>query len=407
MVITGLFSSKVLLLSGAAALVLAAALGAGILSRAPFSEAALYYFDEHFLTRAAEYQRLSLQTALARNLLTWGYLAAVALLSWKYFSRAAPFSLPQVAVAIALILLGLYLITLPLDYYRGFILEHRFGLTQQSPGSWLLYYLKSNVLALALTVLTLTGLYALMQYFPLRWPFIGGALAALLLLAGTYLYPLLIDPLFYSFQPLQEEKMNSQIISMAEEAGIQVEEVLVADASRRTLKANAYFTGLGDSRRIVVFDNLLERFSQEEALAVIAHEIAHWKYSHILKGIFLGAVQTFVTLLLLSLALKELGIMKFGGIYGDLRAIMLALLLFSLLSFVSLPLQNVISRAFERQADLKAIELTGDRELQVELHRNLAETNLSQVDPHPLVRAVLYTHPSTLERIELATTQKR
>ncbi|MDO9536333.1 MAG: M48 family metallopeptidase [Bacillota bacterium] len=396
-----MWSSKILLVTAGAALLVFAALLIGLYSKTPFSEEALYYFNKDFLGRAAEYQRISLQIYLARTLIMWAGLAGLLLFSWRYFSRLAPIPLAHAAAYIALIFLVLYLITLPLDYYRGFVVESRFGLTAHTPASWAADYLLNRSISLLLTVLSFTGLYALMQYFPARWWYIAGVLSAVFIIAGTYLYPLIIDPLFYNFKPLQDEAMNSRIIIMTEDVGIKVDEVLVADASRKTMKANAYFTGLGSSKRIVVYDTLLSGFSQHEALAVIAHEIAHWKYAHITKGILLGIGQAFLTLFLLSLALKELGITQAAGSRADFRAIIIALLFFTLLSFVSMPFENAISRAFEREADLKAVELTRMKELQVTLHKNLAQANLSDVEPHPLIKAVLYTHPPTLERINL------
>ena len=396
-------SSKILLIVSGAALIIIAALFLGAYSRPAFSAEALALFDADFLERAAGYQRVSLQVSLARTLISWVGLGALVLFGWNYFSRFRP-PLFTAAVCIALIFIALYLLTLPLDYYRGFVLEHRFGLSTQTFASWLGDYLKSNAVSLVISAIIFTGFYALVKYFPLRWWVYAGVISIFLMLVGTYLYPLLIDPLFYRFEPMQDEKMNTRILDMAEQAGIQVQEVLVADASRKTVKANAYFTGLGSSKRIVVYDTLLTGFSQEEALAVIAHEIAHWKYSHITKGIWLSAVQIFISLFLLSLVFQELGIMGMAAarLRADFRVITVALLFFTLLSFVALPLQNVVSRSFERQADRAAIELTGSKELHVTLHRNLARANLGDVEPHPLVKAILYTHPSTLERIILA-----
>jgi len=397
-----LWSSKILLVTAGAALLVFAALLIGFYSKSSFSEEALFYFNEDFLGRASEYQRISLQIYLARTLIMWAALAGILLFSWRHFSRLAPISLSHAAAYIALIFLALYLLTLPLDYYRGFVLESRFGLTAHTPATWAMDYLINRSISLLLTVLSFTGLYALMQYYPSRWWYIAGVFSALFIIAGTYLYPLIIDPLFYNFEPLQDEAMNSRIIIMAEDVGIQVDEVLVADASRKTTKANAYFTGLGGSKRIVVYDTLLSGFSQHEALAVIAHEIAHWKYAHITKGILLGIGQAFITLFLLSLVLKELSITQAAASRADFRAIIIAIIFFTLISFVSMPIQNAISRAFEREADLMAIELTRMKELQVTLHKNLAQANLSNVEPHPLIKAVLYTHPPTLERINLA-----
>lgn len=396
-------SSKIFLIVSGAALLIIAALFLGAYSRPAFSAEALALFDAGFLERAAGYQRASLQVSLARTLINWAGLAALVLFGWNYFSRFRP-PLLTAAACIALIFIALYLLTLPLDCYRGFVLEHRFGLSTQNFVSWLADYLKSNAVSLVISVIIFTGFYALVKYFPLRWWVYAGVISIVLMLAGTYLYPLLIDPLFYRFEPMRDREMNTRILDMAEQAGIQVQEVLVADASRKTVKANAYFTGLGSSKRIVVYDTLLTGFSREEALAVIAHEIAHWKYSHIVKGIILSAVQMFISLFLLFLVFKETGISGTTamGSRADFRVVAVALLFFTLLSFVALPIQNAVSRSFERQADRAAIELTGSKELHVTLHRNLARANLGDVEPHPLVKAILYTHPSTLERIKLA-----
>ncbi|HHT46432.1 MAG TPA: M48 family metallopeptidase [Firmicutes bacterium] len=396
-------SSKIFLIVLGAAFLIIAALFLGAYSRPVFSAEALALFDADFLERAADYQRASLRISLMRTLINWAGLGALVFFGWNYFSRFRP-PLLTAAACIALIFIALYLLTLPLDYYRGFVLEHRFGLSTQTFASWLADNLKSSAVSLVISVMIFTGFYALVKYFPLRWWIYAGVISIFLMLAGSYLYPLLIDPLFYRFEPMRDEGMNTRILDMAEQAGIQVREVLVADASRRTVKANAYFTGLGSSKRIVVYDTLLTGFSREEALAVIAHEIAHWKYSHILKGILLSAVQIFISLYLLFLVLQESGItgMAAAGSRADFRVVATALLFITLLSFVALPIQNAVSRSFERQADRAAIELTGSKELHVTLHRNLARANLGDVDPHPLVKAILYTHPSTLERIKLA-----
>jgi STE24 endopeptidase len=153
---------------------------------------------------------------------------------------------------------------------------------------------------------------------------------------------------------------------------------------------------MGRTKRIVIFDNLLTGFSKEEILAVIAHEMGHWKHSHIFKGIVLGAAGMFLGFFLLQRLLDGMG----AG--AGIRSLTLALLFLSLFSFVSLPVQNAFSRAFEWQADLEAIRLTGDPRAIVSLEQNLARANLADVDPHPFVKFVLYTHPPVMERIELA-----
>lgn len=391
-----MWTSKVWFVLGTAALLLLAAVLAGTLLKSSSGSEALQYFEQNFLTRAASYQRSAILVSVARQLIFWGALSAVAAIVWKQFpSQARAPLLPTVAY-LALIVLLLSLLTFPLDYYRGFILEHRFGLSLQSFSAWLADYAKNFSISFLLTVLALCGLHLLMARLPGRWWPAAGIFVALFLVLSTYLYPLIIDPLFYRFTTLEDEEMHSSIIEMSKEAGIEVDKVLVADASRRTAKVNAYFTGMGRTKRIVIFDNLLTGFSKEEILAVIAHEMGHWKHSHIFKGIILGAAGIFLGFFLLQ---KLLDGMRAGA---GIRSLTLALLYFSLFSFVSLPVQNAFSRAFERQADLEAIRLTGNPRATVSLEQNLAKANLADVDPHPFVKFVLYTHPPVMERIELA-----
>ena len=185
-------------------------------------------------------------------------------------------------------------------------------------------------------------------------------------------------------------------MQLADEAVIDVEEVLDADASRRTRKVKAYFRGVGRSKRIVIYDNLLHNFSNEETLSVVAHEMGHWKHAHILKGIILGAIGTFLGLFLLQKLLAA------AGPAASVRALLLAMLFLTLFSFAGLPVENAVSRFFERQADVEAIRLTGDPYTAVTLEQNLARANLAEVDPHPFVKFILYTHPPVLERISLA-----
>ena len=391
-----MWTSKVWFVLGTAALLLLAAVLAGTLLKSSSGSEALQYFEQNFLTRAAAYQRSAILVSVARQLIFWGALSAVAAVVWKQFpSQARAPLLPTVAY-LALIVLLLSLLTFPLDYYRGFILEHRFGLSLQSFSAWLTDYAKNFSISFLLTVLALFGLYLLMIRLPGRWWAAAGVFVTLFLVLSTYLYPVIIDPLFYRFTTLEDEELHSSIIEMSKEAGIEVDKVLVADASRRTTKVNAYFTGMGRTKRIVIFDNLLAGFSKEEILAVIAHEMGHWKHSHIFKGIVLGAAGMFLGFFLLQRLLDGMG--AGSGIQG----LTLALLYFSLFSFVSLPVQNAFSRAFERQADLEAIRLTGDPRAIVSLEQNLAKANLADVDPHPFVKFVLYTHPPVMERIELA-----
>ncbi len=392
-----MWTSKFWLVLGAAAFILLAGVLAGTFLKSPGSHEALQYFDRDFLNQAAAYQRTATFALVVKQLLTWGFLIVLAAVIGTSLSIRLPLSLLPVAGYIALIVFALSLLTFPLDYFRGFVLEHRFGLSQQAFGAWIADYAKSFSISFVLTVFALLGLYLLMIRFPGKWWPIAGAFILFFMVLSAYLYPLVVDPLFYNFRTLENEELRLGILQMADEAGIKVEEVLVADASRRTNRVNAYFAGLGRTKRIVVYDNLLNRFTPEETLAVIAHEMGHWKHFHIPKGMLLSAIGILLGLFILQKLLDGM------GVGTGPQVLVLALLFFTLFSFVSLPFQNALSRSFERQADREALYLTGgDSSTFVTLEQNLARANLAEVDPHPFVKLVLYTHPPVLERIELA-----
>jgi len=381
---------------GAAALLVWGAVLAGLRAPVASDPLTLRYFSGPFLSRAEQYQRVSLTVYLVRQAMNLLLLTAAALAAWRYFAPGQRLSIPAAAGYLFLFLLLLQLLNLPLAYYRGFVIEHRFELSSYSAAGWLLDYAKSGLISLLLTTAALAGLYFLMLRFTGRWWLPAGLLLTFFMFLGVYIFPVVIDPLFYRFTPLEDQELNSAIVDMAAEAGIAVDQVLVADASRRTTKANAYFTGLGRTKRIVVFDTLLHRFSREEVLSVVAHEMGHWRHGHIFKGIILGAAGGFAALGLLFLLLEWMGEPP------GFRAAPLAFLFLTVLALGFAPVENYISREFERQADREALALAGDAETFISMQQRLAVANLAVARPHPLIKFALYTHPPVMERIACA-----
>ncbi|NLZ27810.1 MAG: M48 family metallopeptidase [Firmicutes bacterium] len=378
---------------GAIALIMLLALTSAFFPRESDRDT-IRYFDRGFLDQAARYHRSNIGVFIVNKLMIWLFYAALTVFTWKFFAVYRPSGPWLVLGFVFLLLAALFLLSFPLDYYRGFVLEHRFGLATTTFANWLGDHAKSAGISLVVSGFSLWVLYLLRNKFTNGWWIVAGLLLSVFLVVSVFLSPLLIDPLFYRFHPLKDEQMRSRIADMATVAGVDLDEVLVADASRKTNKANAYFTGLGGTKRIVIYDTLATRFSEEESLAVIAHEIAHWRYGHVFKGIALGIVGIFSALFILHILAVKLGI---GG--GDLRIIPLALLFISLLSFVAMPVENAVSRHFERQADQEAVCLTGNPEAHFSLFRNLAHVNLSEVEPHPYIEFLLYSHPPLMERI--------
>ncbi len=300
-------------------------------------------------------------------------------------------------------LLLLYrLLLLPLELYGGYYREHMYGLSTQDLGGWFRDWAKGLLLQLVMLAPTVNLLYLFIRRDPVRWFVPTTVILGALILLLTFLAPVVIDPLFHRFTPLEDPALRTRVLRLAERAGIPVEQVLVADASRRTVKANAYVTGFGRTKRIVLYDTLLKRSSADEVEAVLAHEMGHRMYHHIWKGVGLSVVALFVGLGIAALVLR----------WGSARGLithpadpaglpLLALTLF-VLSLVTLPVQNAISRHFERQADRTVLELTGNREAHIKVEVDLARSNLADITPPRWAVLLLYTHPPVLERIAIA-----
>ncbi len=304
------------------------------------------------------------------------------------------------AAALALLMAARF----PLALYGGFLRERAWGLSTQSFAAWLADYAKGAALLAVLAVPMAVGLWALMRAAPHGWPWIAAAATACVAVILAFVAPVIIDPLFHTFRPVPDPALEREVRALAATAGIAVDQVLEADASRRTTKANAYFTGLGHTKRIVLYDTLLKTAPPDEVRMVVAHEMGHWRHHHIWKGLALSAAAAFlawgIAATVLSWAAARPAFRLTGP--GDISALALAALVLAALDAAALPVQNAVSRAFEREADQASLELTGDPAAFIRGEVTLARSNLSDVaPPRPLVW-LLYTHPPVLERIAAA-----
>ncbi|HSB71238.1 MAG TPA: M48 family metallopeptidase [Candidatus Methylomirabilis sp.] len=319
--------------------------------------------------------------------------------------RVSP-SRPAVAVAIylAFLVVAYQLLTLPLGYYAGFVREHAFGLSTQTRAAWFLDRAKGALLMLALAVPLGSLLVLLWRRYPGRWVLPAWALCAVVTVLLVALAPIVIDPLFNTVRPVQDPGLRQRVLALAQRAGIGVEQVYEIDASRRTRKGNAYFTGLGKTKRVVLYDTLITGSSPDEADLVVAHEMGHWKHSDIWKGIGLSLIGLGISFWCGARVLAWAG--HRGGLHlagpGDVAGIPLFLLVLFTLNLLSLPLQNAISRSFERAADRTSLELTGNAAAFIRSEVQLARSNLSDLTPPPWVVWLLYTHPPVAQRIGMA-----
>ena len=318
---------------------------------------------------------------------------------------------PAVAVAIyiALLVVAFEVLTLPLGYYAGFVREHAFGLSTQTRAAWLLDRARGALITLALAVPLGSLLALLWRRYPGRWVLPAWALGGVAMILLVTLAPVVIDPLFNVIRPLRDPNIAQRVIALAGRAGIPVDQVYEIDASRRTRKGNAYFTGLGRTKRIVLYDTLLTESKPDEVELVVAHEIGHWKRAHIWQGIGLSILGMGIALWCGARVMDW--VIRRGGLHlagpADVAGLPLFLLVLFILHLVSLPIQNAISRTFERQADGTSLELTGNAAAFIRSEVQLARSNLADLVPPPAVVWLLYTHPPVAERIRIAEAFER
>ncbi|MHB8881372.1 MAG: M48 family metallopeptidase [Thermodesulfovibrionales bacterium] len=323
----------------------------------------------------------------------------------RYSSWILSLQLPFVASGVIFILLLQYMsmaASLPFSLYGTFRIENRYGFNTMTPKLWGTDLLKSTGLATVLAgILTAAGLW-LVQWSPdLWWLYVWGLFLAFSLFL-MYVSPYVIEPLFNTFTSLEDGQLTGRITELMHQAGLRVSSVQKIDASKRSRHTNAYFTGIGRVKRIVMFDTLLEKMTDDEIIAVLAHEVGHWKKRHVLKRIVTLEAAALAGMYLSYLALRgdllaDLFVPSAGTFYAKL--IVLGFIA-GIITFPFTALSSHISRRHEAEADRFAVSLTGDPESLATSLIKLSKDNLSNLHPHPLYADFYYSHPPVVERIE-------
>ncbi len=298
------------------------------------------------------------------------------------------------------------LASMPLGYYSGYVVEHRYGLSNQSRIAWAIDQLKGLMLAVPFSAIMANVMLEIIDRWPKRWWAITTALALPFTVLLSQLAPVLIMPIFNKFEPLKDRQLAERLTKLAADSGVNVASVMQMDMSRQTKKANAFFAGLGRTKRIVLADTLLDNFSADEIEIVVAHEIAHQAHRDIWRFVALGTVFTAA----LSWTVDALST-RLVRQYGDLikvpalshvTALPLLSWLLSIIALTLAPLQNAYSRYIERRADTFALELTKSPSAFEGAMRRLGELNLSDPNPSAFVKYTMYSHPPIPERIARA-----
>ncbi|HEX2176970.1 MAG TPA: M48 family metalloprotease [Nocardioidaceae bacterium] len=307
----------------------------------------------------------------------------------------------QALAVVAVVSSAVWLVTVPLAVWREVVLR-RWGLSTQDWGSWLLDEVKGVGLTVGLTGVGLVLLVGVARLLP-RWWFVPAGLgAAGLVFAMSFVYPVVVEPVFNDFRPMRAGQLRASLVEMAAVDGVPVDEVLVADASRRTTALNAYVSGFGATRRIVVYDNLL-REPDPQVRSVVAHELGHADADDVLVASTIGAAGTAAGIGALALILSS-GWLRRRGVdgAGDPAVAATVLALATALTVVGSPVESLISRQVEARADQHALDLARDPQGMVEVQQNLAVRNLADLDPPWFSYVMFATHPTAGQRIAMA-----
>ncbi|MBL7158218.1 MAG: M48 family metallopeptidase [Candidatus Omnitrophica bacterium] len=354
---------------------------------------------------AVKYNRLKVKFRLAGIAFTALYLLFFQALLSRWLEESALGFSGQFYIALILYLAGFgvvyYIVDFPLSLAGGFLLERRFSLSSISFANWLKDNLKASVISSIFFAFFILALYFLLRSAPRAWWYLITVFYFFATIFMARIGPLILIPLFFKYSPV-EEGLKKDIIELSKKCDIKLLNVYKINFSSKTKKLNAALTGLGKSRRVILADNLIREFSNDEIKGVLAHEFAHHKYMHIWKLLLFGFLATGISFYFLFLASPNIArVLNANAIY-DIRLLPAYLFVLFLISLVIMPIQNWFSRILEREADAFALKITADKDTFISLMQKLGDYNLADPNPPKLVKIIFYSHPPISERIEFA-----
>lgn len=312
-----------------------------------------------------------------------------------------------IAIYIFSVLTAYDLISLPLEFYTSYTFEHKYHFCTQAVGNWFKDYLKSYILSMGFAIPIVEGIYWAIRAFPTIWYLIVSVFAILLIIFLGYLSPILLTPLFFKLKKIEEDnELTQRLRRMCKKVNTKVKGVYEINFSSKTTKANAYLAGLGNTRRIVIADNLLDNFTVDEAEVVFAHELGHHIHRDILKLTFWSGLMCLGGFYFVSIILEKVSLYFRYGISDIVNFPILALSMSILLFLFGLPF-NFYSRKREKAADEFALKTTGKVDAFITSMAKFTNRDLADAHPHPFIEFLLYTHPSISKRINYAQEFKK
>ncbi len=356
------------------------------------------------MDKAKRYNNINLALSLTGTVLGWVFLGAIVFFGFTEIVEQWSFSVTSSSYLALLVFSGILgvietVLFFPLSFYSGYLLEHKYELSNQNLKTYFWEKVKALLVGIIIGVPLLLVFYYLLNTYQNWWWLPVGIFMFLVSVILGRLAPTLIFPLFYKFTPISDESLTSMVRERCQSVGMKVTGIFQFNLSKTTKKANAAFTGIGKSKRVIIGDTLIDNFNQGEIDAILSHELGHFKLKHLWKLMALGTVVTFIGLYVVSLVyLKWVSVWNFDGI-TQLAALPLLALLLGVYGFLVGPIQNAISRSYEYAADGFSLDLVGDKDSMISSLEKLVDQNLADRDPHPIVEFLFHSHPSIKHRV--------
>jgi STE24 endopeptidase len=305
-----------------------------------------------------------------------------------------------------------YLLSLPLNLYSSYILEHKFCLSQQKIVDWFKDQIKAGIIYYVITVILIAAFYYILKHYIYTWWWVISLVWIFFSLILARLTPVVIIPLFFKYKKLSDDTLRERIMNLANRmkvnpaparrGGVKILDVFEIDLSKKTLKANAAFVGIGKTKRVILADTLKDKYSYDEIEVILAHEFAHYKLKHLFKLILVNSLATIVAFyFIFKTSNYVLRLFSLSSLL-DIAALPIIFLYLLIFGIVTQPFSNYISRNLERNADTLALKSTGLKEAFISMMEKLSNQNLSDRNPHPIIKFFFFDHPPTDERIATA-----
>ena len=368
---------------------------------------ALKYFTEEDIKNGIEYHDRGFTAGIIKKIvdflfpLVFFFSSFAVFLSTYLIQVTSNHFWIQVIIFVTIYMVMQFIVDLPFSYYFSYVLEHKFGFSNMNNKSWLAFTLKRFIVGLIINIIIISAVYFVFRRTNFHWVWIIPLVMLLFEFFFTLIYPYVFLPIFYKKSNFEKNEYSEPIFKVAEKAGITLKKIYQINESKYSKHTNAFFTGFGPEKSIYLFDTLVKNNSPEQAASVVAHEAGHWKHHHVLKGIILGFIGSFIITFLLYFTYKSIIITNLNP-FSDVTAFPIIIFIISIYSYFLIPVESSFSRKMEVTADTYELRSTGRKDIFISSMVQLAKDNRSFLYPHPAITLWYASHPPMLERIKMA-----